>query len=62
MNCLLDTHTFIWWAIEPAKLPQYVLETLEEPQNVVFLSIVNIWEMQIKIQLHKLRLPLLCPN
>ena len=57
MNYLLDTHTFIWWALEPKKLSKRVLQLLEAPSNNVFLSIVSIWEMQIKMQLNKLNLP-----
>lgn len=58
MNYLLDTHTFIWWAIDPEKLSQKVLTLLESNDNGIFLSIVSLWEMQIKIQLKKLSLPL----
>ncbi len=58
MNYLLDTHTFIWWAIEPEKLPEKVVGLLESSDNGVFLSIASIWEMQIKIHLKKLSLPL----
>jgi PIN domain nuclease of toxin-antitoxin system len=58
MDYLLDTHAFIWWALEPDKLPEKVLKTIESSHNGVFLSIASIWEMQIKIQLNKLHLPL----
>jgi PIN domain nuclease of toxin-antitoxin system len=54
MNYLLDTHTFIWWALEPKKLSKRILQLLEAPSNNVFLSIVSIWEMHIKM--HSLRL------
>ena len=58
MKYLLDTHTLIWWALEPNKLSKNVLILLEDPDNEIFFSVVSIWEMQIKIQLNKLRLPL----
>ncbi len=61
MRLLLDTHAFLWWDNEPAKLSRNVLSACFDPQNQLFLSIVSVWELQIKLQLGKLelRLPLL---
>jgi len=56
MKLLLDTHIFIWWANEPEKLSQKALEALHEGGNDLILSVVSAWEIQIKIQLGKLRL------
>ncbi len=56
MRLLLDTHVFIWWSDEPEKLSERVLDACQNNDNHLFLSIVNIWEIQIKIQLGKLRL------
>ena len=56
MNLLLDTHTFIWWADEPEKLSENALQALEAENNQLILSIVSIWEIQIKAQLGKLKL------
>ncbi len=58
MNLLLDTHTFIWWDSEPGKLSQQALILCHNPMNTLLLSMVSIWEMQIKIQLGKLTLNL----
>lgn len=58
MKLLLDTHTFIWWDSEPAKLSPQVLALCQDRQNVLLLSVVSIWEMQIKLHLGKLRLAL----
>jgi len=58
MKLLLDTHTFIWWDSEPAKLSPQALALCQDRQNILLLSVVSIWEMQIKIQLGKLRLAL----
>ncbi|CAN5586003.1 type II toxin-antitoxin system VapC family toxin [soil metagenome] len=55
-NILFDTHTFIWWADEPAKLSSNALAALEDEDNVLYLSDVSIWEIQIKSQLGKLEL------
>jgi PIN domain nuclease of toxin-antitoxin system len=56
MKLLLDTHTFIWWVDEPEKLPKLVITSLENPDNSLILSVVSVWEMQIKHQLGKLKL------
>ena len=56
MKLLLDTHTFIWWASEPERLSTKVLKACESEKNVLILSAVSAWEMQIKIQLGKLEL------
>jgi PIN domain nuclease of toxin-antitoxin system len=56
MNLLLDTHIFIWWADEPEKLSSVALSALEDETNDLILSVVSAWEIQIKIQLGKLKL------
>ena len=56
MKLLLDTHVFIWWAGEPDKLSEKTLDACENRANRLILSIVSIWEMQIKMQLGKLKL------
>ncbi len=58
MKLLLDTHTFIWWDSEPHKLSSNALAHLQNPVNVIFLSVASVWEMQIKNQLGKLQLRL----
>lgn len=58
MKLLLDTHIFIWWAHQPEKLSPAALSALEDNANELLLSVVSVWEMQIKIQLGKLKLNL----
>ena len=58
MKLLLDTHIFLWWADQPEKLPPAALSALEDDANELLLSVVSVWEMQIKIQLGKLKLTL----
>ena len=53
---LLDTHIFIWWMEENKRLSKDILYLLNNPQNQIFLSVASIWEMQIKLQLGKLKL------
>ena len=56
MKLLLDTHVFIWWSDEPEKLSDRSLEAFQNTENSLILSIASVWEMQIKIQLGKMRL------
>lgn len=56
MKLLLDTHTFIWWDSNPSRLSQNALALLTNRNNLRLLSLVSIWEMQIKYQLGKLTL------
>jgi len=61
VKLLLDTHTFIWWDSDPARLSAMALALCSDPANELILSVTSLWEMQIKCQLGKLslRLPLI---
>jgi PIN domain nuclease of toxin-antitoxin system len=53
---LLDTQAFLW-AIQDEKLLSKPVRTLFSDQNNhLFLSLASIWEMQIKVNIHKLKL------
>jgi PIN domain nuclease of toxin-antitoxin system len=56
MKVLLDTQIFVWLDSEPEKLSPQSKNVLEEPENQIYLSVVSIWELQIKSQLGKLTL------
>jgi len=56
MKLLLDTHAFIWLSSNREKLSSKVIRLLENNKNELFLSVVSLWEMQIKAQLGKLKL------
>lgn len=58
MKLLLDTHTFIWWDSEPAKLSTKVLALCQDQENTLILSVASVWEIQIKSQLGKIKLNL----
>ena len=58
MNILLDTHVFLWLRSSPEKIPEKVLSAYYDLNNEIFLSVVSIWEIQIKHQLGKLVLEL----
>jgi PIN domain nuclease of toxin-antitoxin system len=56
MRLLLDTHVFLWLRFLPRKVSSAALDAYRKPDNEVFLSLVSVWEMQIKQQLGKLEL------
>jgi PIN domain nuclease of toxin-antitoxin system len=56
VNYLLDTHSFIWSDSEPEKLSKIVKKVIEDGNNSLFLSVITIWEMQIKVQIGKMTL------
>ena len=58
MKLLLDTHTFIWWDSDPAKLSATAMALCTDAANELILSVASLWEMQIKHQLGKLGLRL----
>ena len=54
MNYLLDTHTFVWMDSHPDKLPDTVSQIIGDMNTTIYLSLVSVWEMQIKYQIGKL--------
>ncbi len=57
MRILLDTHVFLWWVADDARLTGRVRRQIEAVKNPCFFSVASCWEMAIKIGLGKLRLP-----
>ncbi len=62
MNCLLDTHAFLWAAFEPKKLSSRVRPILTDPDNNIFVSAVTFWEISLKFALGKLELKGVSPE
>jgi PIN domain nuclease of toxin-antitoxin system len=54
MKLLLDTHAFLWWDSNDARLPDTLRSAIALPQNEVFVSAVTVWEIAIKRSLGKL--------
>lgn len=53
MKYLLDTHIVIWLAREPNKLSKTVADILENTENTIYFSTVNLWEIALKTNLKK---------
>ena len=57
MRLLLDTHAFIWLDNASTRLTQRVRSAIEDADNSLLLSMVSVWEIQIKVQLGRLNIP-----
>lgn len=57
MQLLLDTHIFLWFISGSDQLSASFRESIQKPDNEVYLSVVSVWECIIKYQLGKLPLP-----
>ena len=56
MSLLLDTHAFLWWVSDDARLTARARRAIAGEPCV--LSVVSCWEMAIKASLGKLEIPL----
>jgi PIN domain nuclease of toxin-antitoxin system len=56
MKYLLDTHTLIWSLEEDKQLSMTAQRIIADENNQIFASVVNLWEMAIKISIGKLQL------
>lgn len=50
---LLDTHILLWLEYNVKKIPNDVINLLENPEIAVYFSIASLWEIAIKINLNK---------
>jgi PIN domain nuclease of toxin-antitoxin system len=54
MKLLLDTHAFLWWDSDDARLPAALRSGISARRNRVFVSAVTVWEISIKRAIGKL--------
>jgi PIN domain nuclease of toxin-antitoxin system len=57
VNYLLDTCTFLWLAQQPAMISPTAANALNDPDSVLFVSDVSLWEITLKHAAGKLPLP-----
>lgn len=53
---LLDTHVFLWWRSQPARLSDSVRSAIATA-DLVFVSAASAWEASIKCSLGRLEIP-----
>ena len=56
MPTLLDTHTWIWWVSEDARLSRKALSALKQAQSQddLWLSMISLWEVSKKVEKRQL--------
>ena len=57
MKALLDTHVLVWAIMDDPRLSALAREVITDTGNELFLSVASVWEMIIKAQRGRLRLP-----
>ena len=57
MNLFIDTHVLLWWLDDSLELSEAGRNALSDPDNLIVLSAVVVWEIRIKQALGKLEIP-----
>ena len=57
MRLLLDSHTLIWSLWRPSVLSTTARRTIESSDNERLVSVVSLWELEIKAAAGKLTMP-----
>jgi len=57
VRLLADTHVLLWAMLRPGELDRRAARALRAASNDVLASAASLWEMAIKAELGKLRLP-----
>ena len=53
MKLLLDTHLIVWAAEDVELLPAGARAMMEDPENELYFSVANLWEIAIKRGLNR---------
>ena len=56
MNLLLDTHSFLWFILNDAKLSDPARHAIQDRANIVHISPASYWEIAIKVSLGRYRM------
>jgi PIN domain nuclease of toxin-antitoxin system len=54
VKLLLDTHIWLWWNLEPARLPAGFATAMADVDNAIVVSVASVWEISIKEKLGKI--------
>jgi PIN domain nuclease of toxin-antitoxin system len=57
MKLLLDTHIWLWSALQPDRLTRRVARELMDPGNELWLSAISVWELTILQRKRRFRIP-----
>ena len=56
MSFLIDTHAFLWFVFDDARLSPRAHELLCDPNETKVLSVASLWEIAVKASISKLEL------
>ena len=54
MRALLDTHAFLWWLVDSARLSMVAYDAVADEANDIFVSAASAWEITAKHRLGRL--------
>lgn len=54
MKLLLDTHAFLWWLADDARLSRRARKAIADPQQTVYFSPASAWEIATKHRIGRL--------
>lgn len=57
MNILIDTHIALWSLYDDSRLSEKARDYLTDENNTIFLSMISAWEVEIKHNIGKLKVP-----
>jgi len=57
MKLLLDTSTFLWYVSADRRLPAVTRDLISAAEHDVWLSAVSVWEIVVKTEINRLKLP-----
>lgn len=57
---VLDTHVWLWWLHDPARLSPAVDKLIQQEQGsgALIISTISVWEVAVKVQSGKLTIPM----
>jgi PIN domain nuclease of toxin-antitoxin system len=57
---VLDTHVWLWWLHDPARLSPDAEKLIQKEQlsGAIVLSAISVWEVAVKVQSGKLAIPM----
>lgn len=62
MNCLLDTHAFLWALFDHEKLSGTASAVILNTDNEIYISVISFWEIALKFNIGKLSLKGVAPE
>ena len=51
---IIDTHIFLWWLFDDARLPVGIKKHIQNINNPIYVSAASVWEIATKFRLGKL--------